>query len=148
MSGDPRHGMTSPPSAFHELVEHTADVGIRAWGPSLGDAFEHAAWGLVDILGAHADRVDETRVISLTATDRGALLVDLLNVLVAMCDTEDASVASVHVTPTGAEELRAEIGIALHATPDGLDVKAATYHALSVIEAAGGATEVVVFLDV
>lgn len=147
MTDGPRSG-PPPRGASHELVEHTADVGIRAWGPSLADAFEHAVWGLVDVLGAHADRVDETRAIALTATDREALLIDLLNELIAMCDTEDASVASVHVTPRGTRELRAEVGIALDATPDGLAVKAATYHAVSVAEAADGATEVVVFLDV
>jgi SHS2 domain-containing protein len=27
--------------------EHTADVGIRAWGPTMGDAFAEAALGLV-----------------------------------------------------------------------------------------------------
>ena len=147
MTDGPRSG-PPPRGASHELIEHTADVGIKAWGPSLADAFEHAVWGLVDVLGAHAERVDEKRVITLTATDREALLIDLLNELIAMCDTEDASLASVRVTTGGAHELRAEVGIALGSTPDGLAVKAATYHAISVAEAADGAAEVVVFLDV
>ena len=36
----------SAPRGF-AYFEHTADVGIRAWGPTLGDAFGAAAEGLV-----------------------------------------------------------------------------------------------------
>ncbi|MGH2528104.1 MAG: archease [Actinomycetota bacterium] len=34
----------------YELLDHTADVGIRSWGPSPEAAFEQAAWALVDLL--------------------------------------------------------------------------------------------------
>ena len=84
MAGDSRRRATSGPCASYELVEHTADVGIRAWGPSLPDAFEQAVWGLVDVLGAHADRADETRTISLGAGSDETVVVGLLNELIAL----------------------------------------------------------------
>ncbi|MFN2545118.1 MAG: archease, partial [Actinomycetota bacterium] len=36
----------------YEILEHTADVGIRAFAPTLASVFEQAAWGLAEILGA------------------------------------------------------------------------------------------------
>lgn len=51
-------------AAGFEYVEHTADVGIRAWGATLGEAFGQAARGLVanivDLSQARA--VGEARV--------------------------------------------------------------------------------------
>ena len=35
-----------------ELLEHTADVGIRAWAATLEEAFEHATEGLAEVQGA------------------------------------------------------------------------------------------------
>jgi SHS2 domain-containing protein len=35
-----------------ELLEHTADVGIRARGATLAEAFEQATLGLAEVLGA------------------------------------------------------------------------------------------------
>jgi Archease protein family (MTH1598/TM1083) len=40
--------------AGFELLEHTADVGIRARGATLEEAFEQATLGLAEILGALA----------------------------------------------------------------------------------------------
>ena len=52
-------GADGDPSASsergHELLEHTADIGIRAWGRRLEDAFEEAAVVVADILGARAE---------------------------------------------------------------------------------------------
>lgn len=35
------------PARGFAYFEHTADVGIRAWGPTMGDAYAEAAKGLV-----------------------------------------------------------------------------------------------------
>ncbi|MFH1940947.1 MAG: archease [bacterium] len=37
-------------SAWFEIVEHTADVGIRVWGDDLKEVFEAAAKGMVSIV--------------------------------------------------------------------------------------------------
>ena len=43
------------PVEGYEILEHTADLGIRAWGPSIEQAFEQAAWGLIDVIGIRAE---------------------------------------------------------------------------------------------
>jgi SHS2 domain-containing protein len=35
----------------HELLEHTADLGIRAWGPSVEAAVAEALMALVEVMG-------------------------------------------------------------------------------------------------
>ena len=34
----------------YEIIEHTADVGIKAYGETLSEAFENAAKGMFDII--------------------------------------------------------------------------------------------------
>jgi SHS2 domain-containing protein len=34
----------------YELIDHTADVGIKAYGKSLSEAFQNAAKGMFDII--------------------------------------------------------------------------------------------------
>ena len=41
----------APRTGGFELLEHTADVGIRAWAGSLEEAFEQATEGLAEAIG-------------------------------------------------------------------------------------------------
>ena len=34
----------------YKLIEHTADVGVKANGKTISEAFEHAAKGMFDII--------------------------------------------------------------------------------------------------
>src|SRR5829696_10503428 len=72
--GDPR-------PVGYELLEHTADVGIRARGPTLETAFEQATEGLADVLGALApgwspggSEPGEAVAVRVAADDPGGLL--------------------------------------------------------------------------
>jgi len=50
-AGLPRSGRSPPPVVKRfELVEHTADVGIKAFGDTLNEAFENAALGMFNII--------------------------------------------------------------------------------------------------
>ncbi|HEX9123993.1 MAG TPA: archease [Actinomycetota bacterium] len=135
--------------AGHEFLEHTADLGIRAWGPAPERAFEEAALALVRVLDVPAERGEDTVRVELDAEDRGGLLVALLNELVFLVETRGQGVAAVHVLEVAEQTLVAEVGLGTVAhRPEGTVVKAATYHRLSVEVEPGGATVVRVFLDV
>ena len=43
-------------TAGFELLEHTADIGVRARGATLEEAFEQATLGLAEVQGALAPR--------------------------------------------------------------------------------------------
>ena len=87
---------TTPPAgvrAGFELLEHTADVGIRARGATLEEAFEQATLGLAEVQGALAPGPEEGApdpeepsresreavAVEVSAADPGGLVVDWLN---------------------------------------------------------------------
>jgi SHS2 domain-containing protein len=137
------------PDVGFELLEHPADVGIRSWGPTPEAAFEQAAWGLVELLGVKVDRKVARRRIELSAPDVSGLLVDFLNEIVFLLDSEGVGIAQVGVARTTETELEADVWTApLDRSPDGTVVKAATYHRLRVEPRPSGGVEAQVFLDV
>lgn len=71
------------------LLEHTADTGIIARGHSQKEAYEQAALGLVSII-TDIDRVQDvlSREIQIGSTDKESLLVDFLNELIYLFETQ------------------------------------------------------------
>lgn len=138
-----------------ELLEHTADVGIRARGATLEEVFEHATEGLAEVLGAlRPEGATEARPIEVVpvevaAPDPGGLLVDWLNEVLWLLEVSQAGLAAVRVE-------RAEDGVASGSVelapggpdPDGTFVKAVTYHRLRVEPDPGGGWLLEVYLDV
>jgi SHS2 domain-containing protein len=141
--------MTSLPEGGHEVLEHTADVGIRAWGKSVEAVFEHAAWGLAEILGATANGANgEQHIVTASGADRDALLVDFLNELILLHETREAAFAGIEIVELSDTGLRAIARtVPLTDEPAGTGVKAATYHRLALLESERG-YEAQVYLDV
>ena len=118
-----------------EIIGHTADIGIAAYGASLADAFANAARALFSLI-VEPDIVSEKlyRDIELSAADDESLLVAWLNELIFIFDTEFLLFSRFDVTLSGGS-LRAraygeKVDTARHILKTG--VKAATYHMLSV----------------
>ncbi len=135
--------------AGHEVLEHTADVGIRAWGDSIEETFEQAGWALAEMLGARAAGPGERRVISAGGGDVGAALVEFLNELLLLHEVEEAGFSAITVRRVTDTEVDAEVELApLPATAEGTQVKAATLHQLRVERPPDGGVEARVYLDV
>ena len=142
------HGKLS--GVTYEIVEHTADVGVRADGPTLEDAFRETTLGLLDITGTWApERSGEDVDVSLSATDHGSLLVDWLGEVLYLQDARDSVVSGVSVDLVSESEVRGVVTLAPRGdvSPEGTAVKAITYHQLAV-EHAQGAWQITVFVDV
>ena len=64
----------------YELIDHTADVGVKAYGKTISEAFENAAKGMFDII---TDKSEIENIgqynIELKAPDLEQLLVDFLS---------------------------------------------------------------------
>ncbi|HEV3462960.1 MAG TPA: archease [Actinomycetota bacterium] len=135
------------PGGF-ELLEHTADVGIRAWAGSLEEAFEHATEGLAEVLGALAPLPGEATPVEVTAPDPGGLLVDWLNEVLWLLEVSRAGLAGVRVERVSDGVARGSVELAPGGPdPDGTFVKAVTYHRLRV-ESEPGGWLLEVYLDV
>ena len=141
----------SDPGGF-ELLEHTADVGIRAWAGSLEEAFERATEGLAEVLGALGTGAwgpGDPVPVEVTADDLGGLLVDWLNEVLWLREVREAALAGVEVERVGDGVARGTVALASGgAAPDGTFVKAVTYHRLRVEPDPGGGWLVEVYLDV
>jgi SHS2 domain-containing protein len=129
-----------------EVIDHTADVGIIAYGADLKQAFANAAKGLFSLI-TELDDVKEVlhRDAELTATDEESLLVEWLNELIYQFDTEGLIFKRFDVVELDNTRLKArgygeKIDKARHRLKTG--VKAATYHMLKVERSNGGQVQV------
>jgi SHS2 domain-containing protein len=121
----------------YELIEHTADVGVKAYGKTVAEAFEHAAEGMFDIITDEStiDPIGEYNIV-LEAPDREQLLVDWLSQLLFLNDAQDLVFGKFEVTLT-------ENHLSAHVFGEkynkkkhqmGVEIKAVTYHMLQVHE--------------
>ncbi len=77
-----------------ELVEHTSDVGIRAWGGSLGEVFGNCALGMMSLM-LDPEKVRRKRRVRIEAEagDREALLVSWLSEILFRVEAEGLAFA-------------------------------------------------------
>jgi SHS2 domain-containing protein len=124
-------------------------VGIHAWGPTAPEAFEHAARGLAELMGARVPGPGRRRLVTVRAEDRASLLVEFLNELIFLHETRSQGFAAIDVIAVSPSDLVAEVELApLPEEPLGIGVKAATYHQLEVEPLPGGGMDARVFVDV
>ena len=119
-----------------EVIDHTADIGIAAYGADLKEAFANVAYGLfslmVDLEGVGDDSCHQVEV---TAEDRSELLVSWLNELIYLFEVESVLFKRFEISELGETRLRAmcygeRIDPQRHRIKVGF--KAATYHMLRV----------------
>ncbi len=133
-----------------EIVNHTADVGIIAYGADISQAFANAARALFSLI-TELDDVEEIlhRDIELTAPDQESLLVEWLNELIYLFDVENIIFKRFDITKLNNTQLKArsygeKVDSSKHKLKTG--VKAATYHMLKVDK--GDGCQVQVLFDI
>jgi len=129
-----------------EIINHTADVGIIAYGADISQAFANAARALFSLI-TELDDVDEVlyRDIELAAPDQESLLVEWLNELIYLFDAENIIFKKFDITQLNHTKLKArsygeKVDSSKHRLKTG--VKAATYHMLKVDQDDGGKVQV------
>ncbi len=72
-----------------EIIDHTADVAIAAYGADMKKAFANAALGMFSIM-TDIKKVNQTAVrdVEVTADEMKVLLVSWLNELLFICEVE------------------------------------------------------------
>ena len=133
--------------ATYEIVEHTADVGVRAEGSSLEEVFEQATYGLCAIAGILVpDGGEEIGVQVDSAPDLGSLLVDWLSEVLYLYDARGAALGGLRVDEVGQGRAAGSVVLTeLAPQPAGTQVKAVTYHQLAVEQTPDGWTALVFF---
>ena len=133
----------------HEILEHTADVGIRARGSTIGEAFAAAGEGLAELMGAWFPGQGHERLVHAEGADRDALLVAWIDELLFLHEAQDSVFGGFDVDEVSEDRLRARVLVAGRAGRELEDVgiKAATYHRLRV-EPEGDGWVAQIYLDV
>jgi SHS2 domain-containing protein len=132
-----------------EFIEHTADVGIRAYGHTLSELFGNAALGMFSLIAELSNVTPtETMTVEVEAPDRESLLVSWLTELLYYYEVERILFSQFLVLEFSGTWLRGvaqgqrfqtgEMEILRH-------VKAVTYHELKVEETREGWTAQVIF---
>jgi SHS2 domain-containing protein len=132
-----------------EVLEHTADVGLRVRGDTPAEVLEAAAEGLAGLEGAWFPGEGEERDVRLEASDLGALLVTWLDELLYLRDAEDVVFGGFAVRMPAGPRADARVRIAPRGERvlESAGVKAATYHGLR-FEPENGGWVADVYLDV
>jgi SHS2 domain-containing protein len=131
-------------SARYEHFDHTADLGVRVFAPTLAALVQPATEGLYAAIGevvADGDAAAEPIEFDLTADDAAYCLRDYLAEVLFLFERRCCRVTNIDVREFSEERLaiRAEIRPADEsASSFQREVKAITYHELSVEPVEGG----------
>jgi SHS2 domain-containing protein len=119
-----------------ELIEHTADMGLAAYGKDLPEAFANAAYGMFSIIAGLEDvKEAESKRVEIKEDDAESLLFEWLNSLLYYFDVEMLLFRRFDIIEFGEGRLAAECygekyDPSRHRLKTG--VKSATYHMLEV----------------
>ena len=127
-----------------ELVEHTADLQLHVYGDSLAQLFKHALIGMFQSIEPHAKgcykknqrvvcpELPIKRQVRLQAADQESLLVDFLSHALYLSDVNDEAYLDVDIETISQTTLQATLkGVAIIGM-EVVEIKAVTYHDLTV----------------
>lgn len=120
-------------------MDHTSEVQLEVGAESLAGLAAEAgrALGLLMLRGAPPAPEGPSRLLEVTSVDREALLVDWLNEILFVAETEGWVAVDFDVLEASPTRLAVNArGVSVEEPPS--LVKAATFHGLRVVEQAGG----------
>jgi SHS2 domain-containing protein len=137
-------------TARYEVLSHTADTGIVAYGTTLEELFETAAFAMFDLMFGigFLPGDDQVRIeMEVTARSVEDLLVDWLSLLLFEAETRDLALCSfeVEVLEDGRLVGRVRGLPSAEIELTGPPIKAVTYHDLSVERVPTGWSAQIVF---
>lgn len=119
-----------------EVINHTADIGIVAYGNDIKQAFANAAVALFSlIIDLNTIKENLYQDVELSAVDQESLLVEWLNELIYLFDVEHVIFKRFEINQLTRNQLQARcfgesVELPRHKLKTG--VKAATYHMLKI----------------
>ncbi|MFO7772576.1 MAG: archease [Dehalococcoidia bacterium] len=132
-----------------DVIDHTADAGIIAYGADVEELFSNAALGLFSLI-TEPESVEEKlrRDLTVSSEDRDSLLVEWLNELIYLFDVEHILFNRCNIESLTHNQLKAvcsgeNFDPMKHKIKAG--VKAATYHMLKLDSDADGYRAQIIF---
>jgi len=141
-------------SKFYELIEHTADIGLRVFGKDAEGLFTNAATGMFDIIAKKKAGSGQPKTkarffdIELKARNREELLIAWLSELLSLSDVHKIIFNRAHIQQLTPKKIKARIGaerITEHTYQLNTEIKAVTYHQLKIAKRKGRLQAEVIF---
>ncbi len=119
----------------YDIIDHTADIGIKAYGKNIDEAFENVAVAMFDLITdtSKIESIGEYKIF-LEAEDLKQLLVDWLSKLLFLNQVENLVFGKFQVKIIDTR-LSARVYGEVYTTEkhkQGMEIKAVTYHMLEV----------------
>jgi len=147
----------------YQILEHTADLRIRAFGRTLEELFGNALAGMMDYLKSEKLKAKNVkpvkRIIKISSLDFNALLVDFLSEALTLADINQEVYRQAEFVnfprPVADAVRKKEAGLFLEARLWGekigrfdKDIKAVTYHRLDISRNKDGLWEATIVFDI
>jgi SHS2 domain-containing protein len=120
----------------YEIIEHTADIGIRVKGEKLEDLFINAALAMFDIIAEEKSPQDKNLIkikIKQMADSIDELFINWLNELLSLSATKELVFSDFKITKLHNNNLEALVsGRGIDNYKINTEIKAATYHQLKI----------------
>ena len=134
-----------------EIIDHTADIGIIAYGTDIEELFSNAALALFNLI-TEPESIEEKSHLNLkvSSADRDSLLVEWLNELIYFFDAKHILFNRFDIESLTHNELKATChgeGFDPMKHKIKMGVKAATYHMLK-LDKSGDGCKAQIILDI
>ena len=136
----------------YELIEHTADIGIKVRGETLKELFKNTALAMFEIMAEQRSKVKGKRskvkkiVIRQKADDLEELFINWLNELLSLSATKEKIFCDFQFKKLDGHNLEAIVaGCDIKDYKINTEIKAATYHQLKLEETPSGWQAEVIF---
>lgn len=129
------------------FLEHTADIAISAFGPSLKIATEQAAYAMFEALGSKRQKGEQQFQIEESAKTKPELVVNFLSAILAECEIREILPTEIKIEKMtlSPPKIQAKIYGTKERPKD--HIKAVTYHQFK-IEKKSNLTYIQVIFDV
>jgi SHS2 domain-containing protein len=133
----------------YELIEHTADCGMRVFGSDITDLYKNAAFAMYDVMVETEKKApDFTETIEVEGYDRPDLLINWLRELIYYWHVKERILVSVDIRFISEQRIEAEagfIGFDPETSVLKTELKAVTYHQVDVKKKPRGFEATVIF---
>lgn len=121
----------------YQIIEHTADIGIRVEGKDLKELFCNAAAAMFEIMApdrkGNRKSVAQELIIENSAQDSEELLINWLNELLSLSAAKRLIFTDFTIEKIDRHHLKAKLrGINIEGSRIDTEIKAATYHELKI----------------
>lgn len=134
----------------YELIEHTADIGVRVFGRDLGEVFINSAKAMFDIIAEPCKACDSIKLnnfdLKIEGEDIEELFINWLNELLSLFEAQEALFKEFNINSLTEKKLIATAsGCPRENCKIKTEIKAATYHELKIEKTREGFMAQVIF---